>query len=197
MPSSSRQPDLFGAPPLLPEGFQYQANILTPDEEQRLIQQFRELTLKPFQFQGYEGNRRVISFGFHYDFGDRRLKQTEEIPAFLLPLRSAVADFASISSDELAHVLITEYAPGAGIGWHRDRPVFGDVIGVSLASECRFRFRRQVERKWERAEQILEPRSIYLMRAPARTEWQHSIPAGEQLRYSITFRTLKARSDAG
>lgn len=142
-------------------------------------------------FQGYEGNRRVISFGFHYDFGDRRLKQTEEMPAFLLPLRAEAAEFACIAPDELPHVLITEYSPGAGIGWHRDRPVFGDVIGVSLASECRFRFRRRVERKWERAEQVLEPRSIYLMRGPARTEWEHSIPAGEQLRFSVTFRALK------
>ena len=93
---------------------------------------------------------------------------------------------------ELPHVLVTEYAPGAGIGWHRDRPVFGDVLGVSFLSECRFRFRRRAGRTWERTEQVLAPRSAYLMRGPARTVWEHSIPAGEQLRYSVTFRTLKA-----
>ena len=136
-------------------------------------------------------NRRTISFGTYYDFADQKLKQTNEIPPFLLPLRATVAEFAGISSVELAQVLITEYSPGAGIGWHRDRPVFGDVVGVSFLSECRFRFRRQAGEKWERAEQKLEARSIYLMRGQARTVWEHSIPPGDQLRYSVTFRTLK------
>jgi alkylated DNA repair dioxygenase AlkB len=190
MAMSSEQADLFG--PSLPEGFQYRPDILAADEEQELVARFGELDLKPFQFQGYEGNRRVISFGLHYDFADRRLKETREIPSFLLPLRGRAAGFADIAPDELPHVLVTEYAPGAGIGWHRDRPVFGDVIGVSFLSECRFRFRRRAGPTWERAEQVLAPRSAYLMRGPARTVWEHSIPAGEQLRYSVTFRTLKA-----
>jgi alkylated DNA repair dioxygenase AlkB len=171
-------------------------DVLTPEEERDLIAHFRELDFKPFQFQGYEGNRRVISFGVHYDFADGRLKQTREIPALLLPLREKAAEFAELTSEQLSHVLVTEYAPGAGIGWHRDRPVFGDVIGVSLLSECRFRFRRRVGEKWERTSQLLAPRSIYLMRGPARTVWEHSIPPGEEPRYSVTFRTLKGSSAA-
>lgn len=194
MPQISADPDLFGARPSQPEGFRYEPNIVSPDEEKALVGQFGALELKPFQFQGYEGNRRVVSFGLHYDFADKKLKQTRPIPDFLLPLRARAGEFASIASDDLPHVLITEYAPGAGIGWHRDRPVFGDVIGVSFASACRFRFRRQAGKKWERAEQLLEPYSIYLMQGPARTEWEHSIPAGEELRYSVTFRTLRQQA---
>lgn len=188
---SAEQPDLFAAPPSLPEGFQYWPNALTSEEESELITLFRGLDLKPFQFQGHEGNRRVISFGMHYDFAEGRLKEARAFPASLLPLRSKAAAYAMLAPDDLPHVLITEYAPGAGIGWHRDRPVFGDVIGVSFRSECRFRFRRRVGEKWERVSKLLAPRSIYLMRGPARSIWQHSIPPGEELRYSVTFRTLK------
>lgn len=187
------QPDLFGSAHVMPEGFRYRQDILTNEEESVLVAQLRELDFKPFQFQGREGNRRVVSFGLHYDFGDGRLKQTREIPSFLLPLRGKAAQFAGLAPEQLPHMLVTEYAPGAGIGWHRDRPVFGDVIGVSFLSECRFRFRfrRHVRARWERATQILAPRSIYLMRGPARTVWEHSIPPGDALRYSLTFRTLK------
>jgi alkylated DNA repair dioxygenase AlkB len=191
------QPDLFGTSPGLPEGFRYREDIVTSEEENALVTQLRGLEFKPFQFQGYEGNRRVISFGLHYDFADGRLKQTREIPFFLLSLRRKAAQFAGLAPEQLPHILATEYAPGAGIGWHRDRPVFGDVIGVSFLSECRFRFRRRVGAKWERAAQILAPRSIYLMRGPARTLWEHSIPAGDELRYSVTFRTLKDTASAG
>lgn len=193
---SAEQQELFAAPPALPEGFQYWPNALTSDEESELVTRFGELDLKPFQFQGYEGNRRVISFGLHYDFAEGRLKQARAIPSFLLALRSRAAAYALLAPDDLPHVLITEYAPGAGIGWHRDRPVFGDVIGVSFRSECLFRFRRRVGEKWERASKLLAPRSIYLMRGPARSIWQHSIPPGEELRYSVTFRTLKNASGA-
>ena len=92
----------------------------------------------------------------------------------------------------MRHALLIEYAPGAGIGWHRDRPEFGDVIGISLLAPARLRFRRKVGTKWERTALTAEPRSAYLLRGPARTEWEHSIPPMETLRYSITLRTLKA-----
>ncbi len=96
----------------------------------------------------------------------------------------------------MPHALITEYGPGAAIGWHRDKGVFSDVIGVSLLSPCTFRLRRRVGSSWERYSLIAEPRSAYLLRGEARTAWEHSIPAVETLRYSVTFRSLRGRASA-
>jgi alkylated DNA repair dioxygenase AlkB len=88
---------------------------------------------------------------------------------------------------------MTEYTPGAAIGWHGDKAVFDQVIGVSLVNACRFRFRRKVGQKWERADFIAEPRSVYLLSGEARTHWEHSIPPMDRLRYSITFRNVLKR----
>ena len=127
----------------------------------------------------------------HYDPDESTVSNTDVIPAFLLALRQKAAEFARLSPSELRQALVTEYTPGAAIGWHRDRPFYRDVIGVSFHSSCRFRFRRKVGGRWERASLIVEPRSVYLLRGPARTEWQHSIPSAEQLRYSVTFRSIR------
>ena len=186
----STQLDLLPSPDF-PEGFAYQPDLLRPEEEDDLVARFRDLEFREFEFQGYLGKRRVISFGMHYDFADSSLKLTAPIPAFLLPLREHAARFADLQPADLPHVLVTEYSAGAGIGWHRDRPVFGDVVGLSLVSACRFRLRRKAGAKWQRHALILEPRSAYLLRGPARTEWEHSIPAAESLRYSVTFRTVR------
>lgn len=117
-----------------PEGFRYQADVLPLNEEQDLVERVRELPLKEFEFHGYTGRRRVISYGWHYDFGERTLQQTDEMPAFLLTLRERAAAFAGLTAGDLPHALVTEYGPGAAIGWHRDKGVFGDVIGISLLS---------------------------------------------------------------
>ena len=106
--------------------------------------------------------------------------------------RETAASFAGMEPEDLQHVLVTEYGPGAGIGWHRDKAVFGRVVGVSLLSPCVFRMRRAVgKKKWERVNLIAEPRSAYLLSGPARCEWEHSIPQMDALRYSITFRSLR------
>ena len=191
---SSDQHDLLSPPdePALPEGFRYRPAVLTAPEERHLVDRIRALPLKEFEFHGYTAKRRTISFGWHYDFAHARLDQADDIPAWLLPLRESAAHFAGLSPDQLAHVLILEYGPGATIGWHRDKATFGDVIGVSLLSSCRFRLRRKAGARWERASLTVEPRSAYLLRGPSRTEWEHSIPAVDELRYSITFRSLAA-----
>ena len=176
----------------LPEGFRYVGELLTTREEQELVNEIRQLPLKPFEFQGFQGNRRVISFGWRYDFNGGGLQKTTDIPEFLMDSREKAAGAFAIPVSSLQQVLVTEYSPGAAIGWHRDRPVFGDVIGLSLLSACRFRFRRKAMESWERRSLTVEPRSAYLLVGPSRTEWEHSIPAVEQLRYSITFRTLRS-----
>ena len=189
------QLDLWDPPPGLPEGFEYRPDLLSLAEEAELVESFTQLEFKPFEFHGYFGNRRVASFGLHYDFSGGGMTGAREIPAFLLPLRDRAAAFAGLAAAELEHVLVAQYPPGAGIGWHRERPVFRDVIGVSFASACRFRLRRKSGAGWERAALTAEPRSMYLLRGPARWEWQHSIPPGKQLRYSVTFRSLRAKLD--
>ena len=153
--------------------------LLAPAAEAALLAFVRELPFRDFEFHGYTGKRRVVSFGWHYDFSARYLRKADDIPDFLLPLRSAAAALAGPGPEELRHVLVTEYGPGAGIGWHRDKAVFGETVGVSLLSPCVLRLRRKMgEKKWERANVEAEPRSAYLLSAAARSEWEHSIPAG-------------------
>jgi alkylated DNA repair dioxygenase AlkB len=188
------QPDLFQASPALPEGFRYWPDFLSADEERNLVERFATLPFKEFEFRGYRGNRRVLSFGWQYDFNQMELQRTDDMPAFLLPLRERAARFANLEASDLQHVLLTEYAPGAGIGWHKDKPMFAEVVGISLGSRCAFRFRRKSGRTWERASVVAEPRSAYLLRGPSRTEWEHSIPALDRLRYSITFRNFRSAS---
>jgi alkylated DNA repair dioxygenase AlkB len=187
---SLSQLDLFNPVPAvaLPEGLRYRRNLITPDEERRLVAALAPLPFKEFEFHGHLGKRRVVAFGWRYDYGRRAVGRSEPIPDFLLPLRAKAADFAGLQADELRQVLVTEYAPGAGIGWHRDRPVFGEVLGISLLSPCTLRLRREVPGGWERRSLTPEPRSAYLLQGPARTEWQHSIPGVDALRYSVMFR---------
>jgi alkylated DNA repair dioxygenase AlkB len=177
----------------LPDGFVYRPNFLTGAEERQLLERTQALEFRAFEFHGFLGRRRVLFFGWRYEFGAGGLKKADPIPEFLLPVREQAAAFAGLSPAALQHVLLTEYQPGAPIGWHRDKAVFGDVIGVSLLSPCVFRFRRKHGKDWQRASLIAEPRSAYMLRGPARTEWEHSIPAVESLRYSITFRSLRPK----
>src|SRR3954469_9742960 len=180
---------LFGGP-TLPDGFRYQPDLISVEEERDLLTHIRQLPFKAFEFQGYTGKRRVVSYGWKYDFTERRLEPRDDIPEFLLPLRAKAARFADIDPDQLQQALVTEYDVGAPIGWHRDKAVFGDVIGISLMSAAPFRLRRAIDSGWERVTITAEPRSVYLLRGPSRTEWGHSIPPVERLRYSVTFRNF-------
>jgi hypothetical protein len=125
-----RQFSLLEPGPAFPEGLKYQANWLPPEEERELVGQLAGLPFRAFEFQGYVGKRRVVSFGWQYDFNDMRIRRAEDIPSFLLPLRERAAAFANLPASELQHVLLTEYAPGAAIGWHKDKAVFGKVVGI-------------------------------------------------------------------
>jgi alkylated DNA repair dioxygenase AlkB len=182
---------MFQTSPMLPEGFKYQPEVISADEERDVVQRVRELPLKEFVFQGFLAKRRTISFGWHYDFNERALQKADDIPGFLLKLRERAAGFAGMEPDRFQQVLVIEYEPGASIGWHRDKNVFGEVIGVSLLSPCRFRLRRKAGTSWERVSLTAEPRSAYLLSGPSRTEWEHSIPGVDALRYSVTFRNLR------
>jgi alkylated DNA repair dioxygenase AlkB len=175
----------------LPEGLLYQPDFLSEAEEAELIGIFRDLPFQAFDFHGYTARRRVLEFGFEYDFTTRRATPTESFPEFLTSVRERAAQFAGLPAASLVEGMVTEYSPGAPIGWHRDAPQFGTIIGVSLASTSRMRF-KPYKAEGKAVALTLEPRSIYLMRGPARWKFQHSIPAVKELRYSITFRTLRS-----
>ena len=183
-------PDLFGDS----IGFRYAENILSPDEERDLVRRFQALPFAPFEFHGYQGNRRIVSYGHRYDYAARTLRQAEAIPDFLAPLKDAAGRFSGIPAGNFRQALITEYAPGAGIGWHRDKPMFEDVVGLSFLAPCTLRLRRKTAGGWERRAMPLAPRSAYLMTGPARHVWEHRVPEVSALRYSITFRTFAPAS---
>lgn len=173
------------------EGFRYEPDLLDQSDEQALLTHLRTLPFREFEFHGYTGKRRVVSFGWKYEFSGAKLVKADEIPDFLLPLRDRAASFAGLEPEAFQHALVTEYGPGAGIGWHRDKAVFGEVVGISLLAPCILRFRRKAGSKWERINVLTEPRSAYHLTGPARSEWQHSILRVDALRYSITFRTMR------
>ena len=175
----------------LPAGFRYQPDVITGSEEAELLAHIRELPFREFEFHGYTGKRRVVSFGWQYDFSARHLQKVDDMPEFLRELRIPAARFAGLEPEALQHVLVTEYSAGAGIGWHRDKNDFNEIVGVSLLAPCVFRLRRSAGDGWERVNVTAEPRSAYLLSGAARSEWEHSIPPVDALRYSVTFRNLR------
>lgn len=194
--SMSGAVDLFGALGGLPEGFRYHPDLLPADEEEALASELAALPFKPFDFHGYQANRQVVGFGLRYDYDRRAVVEATPLPPFLVRLRAKIADSFDRPADAFQQVLINEYRPGAGIGWHRDKPQFDEVVGVSLLAPCAFRFRRRSGKTWDRRSLTVEPRSAYLLSGPSRTVWEHSIPAVNRHRYSITFRTLAAKTAA-
>ena len=185
---------LFDAP-LVP-GLAYREELIDQAEEQRLMGVIDGIELSPFKFQGWTGKRLTRTFGWRYDFDDRSFAPVDPLPEWLLPIRDKAAAFGGIEPDEIVHALVTRYDPGAGIGWHRDRPQFGKVIGVSLASPATLRFRQRTAPGFRRVSLELPPRSAYLLSGEVREQWEHSIAEHETLRYSITFRTLSDKGKA-
>jgi alkylated DNA repair dioxygenase AlkB len=185
------QLDFFDANNSTPVGLRYQPALISSADESALVERVRELPFREFEFHGYLGKRRVVSFGWKYDFSSQRLQEAEAIPDYLLSLRSLAALFANLEPEAFEQVLVIEYVEGAGIGWHRDKAVFGQVVGVSLLSPCTLRFRRKVDGGWQRTNLRAEPRSAYHLSGPARFEWEHSISRVDMLRYAITFRSMR------
>ncbi|OAF17788.1 alpha-ketoglutarate-dependent dioxygenase AlkB [Bradyrhizobium neotropicale] len=182
---------LFADPQDGPAGLRYTNDFIPAAAGQDLIGRIAALPLQRFQFGAFEGNRRVASFGFRYDYSLQRLIEAEPIPAWLVPAARQVEAWAGLADGAVAQVLCTEYDVGVGIGWHRDKPHFDKILGVSLGSPCKFRFRRRRADKWDRYTLEALPRSLYMMDGEARSQWEHSIPPVEARRYSITFRTMK------
>jgi len=186
----ANQIDLFDTP-VIP-GLRYGEDLLTPAEEQSLIARIADVQVAPFRFQGWEGKRQTASFGWRYDFEDASFGPTDPIPDFLLPIRDKAAAFAGLPAADFVQALLIRYDPGAGIGWHRDRPVFEHVVGVSLGVPATLRLRRRTDAGFARVSLPIAPRSVYHLSGEARHHWEHSIAAMELQRWSITFRSLSA-----
>jgi alkylated DNA repair dioxygenase AlkB len=194
---SRMQADLFEqhAPlPPLPDGMRYEREFLSPAEEQSLIEIVSTMPVKEMNYRGYTARRRVLSFGGSYDFQAHQLNAAPPIPESLHPLRRKVAHWLGVAPEAFTQALVAEYREGTPLGWHRDVPDFEDVVGVSLLNEAVMRFRPYPPREPKKAQVIkltVEPRSIYLLRGPARWAWQHSVAPTPTLRYSITFRSAR------
>ncbi|BEP55127.1 alpha-ketoglutarate-dependent dioxygenase AlkB [Variovorax sp. V118] len=193
------QPDLFGEAPVAAiEGLRYEAGFLSRDEEAGLLRIVQRLPLKEMRYKEYTARRRGTSFGGSYDFDTNRLKPGAPLPEALHPLRAKAAAWAGLAPEDLTHVLIAEYRPGTPLGWHRDVPDFEDIVGVSLCGDAVMQFRPYVPGAPASGpaalEFLIEPRSVYLLRGPARWAWQHAIAPTEGLRYSITLRTRRPRA---
>jgi alkylated DNA repair dioxygenase AlkB len=204
------QSSLFALPDELPHGLVFQHDFLTAAEEAELLAWFATLPFREARFKTYYARRRVVSFhsaalADSYDSTtDDDLAPAGPPPPLLERLRAKVAAFVENrapgelrTADDLVHVLVSEYQAGTPIGWHRDKPHYGIVAGVSLGSRARMRFRPlPPPSEWTRVDPKtlivldLEPRSIYLMRGEIRWQWHHSILPTKALRYSVTMRTL-------
>ncbi len=183
------QPSLFEFAPELPAGLRYQPEFLEPGEESALLEEIARLEFRQFRWHEFTGKRRTVTFGWSYSFDKGEISVANPFPPFLEPLQDRASEWAGVDAGSLVQGLVTEYQPGAGIGWHRDAPPFGVIVGISLASDCRFRLRHE-EQKLQR-ELVVERRSIYALTGEARAVWQHGIPPAAETRYSITFRTLR------
>ena len=176
-----------------PEGLVYRPEFVAPDEESDLLAPIEGLDFREIRMRGQTARRTARHFGFDYDYERYgRLVPGDPLPGWLVSLRESCARLADLDPDKLAQALVQRYPPGATIGWHRDAPMFGTVVGVSLASACRLRFQRGRSDERRTFELELEPRSAYVLAGAARNAWQHSIPPTKSLRYSVTFRTLRS-----
>jgi DNA oxidative demethylase len=175
-----------------PEGLSYAADFIGAAEERELLDLLEGLEFREVVMRGYPARRTTVHFGWNYEIDRREVEPTEPIPDALLPLRDRCAAAARVEPEAFAELLATRYPAGAGIGWHRDAPQFGSVVaGISLFSACTMKFRRKAGDSWVRYELLLEPRSLYVLAGAARWQWQHGITETPEVRYSLTFRTLK------
>jgi alkylated DNA repair dioxygenase AlkB len=175
-----------------PPGLVYRPELLAEDEERALLDEIAQLDFHEIRMHGVVAKRTARHFGFDYDYERRGLiHAAEPIPEWIVPVRERAAALAELRANELVEVLVQRYPEGAQIGWHRDAPMFGTVVGVSLLSACRMRFRRHAGGERRTFELELAPRSGYVLAGEARNAWQHHVAPTKSLRYSVTFRTLR------
>jgi len=185
------QRELFATDAPLVSGLQLVPEAVTPGEEARLAAQIDGAPLRPFEFGQWRGKRLTVHYGSAYDFSRGRLDEAPPLPSWLLALRERLAPTVGLDPAALEAALLIRYDPGAGIGWHRDRPQYGEVLGLSLGAPCVMRLRRRTGDVFERCKIALPPRSLYRLSDEVRWDWEHSIAPMAETRWSVTFRTLR------
>jgi alkylated DNA repair dioxygenase AlkB len=175
-----------------PEGLTYVPDFLTEAEQAELLTTVENIRYYDFVMNGVAAKRKIHHYGFGYEFYSTIVHEVEPFPDWLAQIRDRAAPLVGIPAEQLEQALVAQYFPGAGIGWHRDAPAFGpSVVGISLVSDDVMRFRRTLKESFEIYKQPLQARSLYVLSGPARSVWQHSLAPVKQLRYSITFRTVR------
>lgn len=185
---------LFPVMPILPNGFTYQPDFISKEEESRLLEAIYKIPLQPFLFQGYEAKRRVASFGYDWSFEKQILTKGPAIPIDFLWLIERIAAQLTIRKEAIVELLITEYREGSIINWHRDAPPFDIIAGISLLADCIFKlkpYNKSLQSKKAVLSLPVQRRSLYIMQGEARSAWQHSIAPVKHTRFSITLRTLR------
>lgn len=197
MRRSGEQEKLLDVSQSFPSGFIYRPNFLSREEEAELVSYLGDLPFESSRVRGYEAKRRMMGFGWKYSFKTELLVPGPPLPPFLHVCQRKISKWLDIKEGHIAQALVTEYLPGAGIGWHRDNEKFEIIVGISLSSWCRFKLRplideikKETPHVRESFSVLIEPRSAYVLQGLARWEYQHSVAPVEGLRHSITFRTL-------
>ena len=189
------QTDFFDAiAPPLPAGCVLAHEFLSAEEEHALLAVLRALPFEAARYKGYTARRRIASYGGRFDYDTNTLRPSPPMPASLAPLRDKVARWLGVEPSRFAHVLVSEYAPGTPLGWHRDVPAFESIVGVCVLGAARMRLRRYPPLHPKAADVLnlaLPPRAAYVLTGSARWDWQHSIAPTEALRYSVTLRTRR------
>jgi alkylated DNA repair dioxygenase AlkB len=159
-----------------------------------LLHQIAAIELRNLNFRGHEEEKKVASFGYDRIFEKRILTKGKQIPKQFEWLLEMMARKTHIGFDRISGFLVTAYPKGSVINWNRDATPFDTIIGVSLLSDCTFKFRPLDQTKQNRKNIISFPvlrKSIYIMRDESRSEWEHSIASVTSQRFSISLRTLK------
>ena len=178
----------------LPEGFDYLPDFLSVSEERAILDRIDALKFGTVEMRGMVAKQKVLHFGWMYGYESWRITRENPLQIGSWLCANGRPVLMQEHAENIEEVLLSQYSPGAGIGWHRDAPMFGPaVVGISLLGTCRLRFQRKRGDVREQAECSLEPRSAYVLNGQARAMWQHSIPDTKATRYSITLRTLKRK----
>jgi alkylated DNA repair dioxygenase AlkB len=177
------------APAALPDGFVHRPGFLSPAEAEELRRRAAALEYGELRMRGVVARRQIASFGHGYAYGARKAQPGPPLPPFLRALRGRAAPLAGVPPEALAMAIVARYPPGAGIGWHRDAPAFGVVVGLSLGGPARFQLRRGGP-GGERAELVLRSGDAYVLAGAARWAWQHHVPPVPEERFAVTFRTM-------